>query len=122
MVFWTTTRPFLEFGFDEGESVNEYVNRIMQPIATDTEFRLGIHNWQHRLYPHVPMHENFVGLHNLALPSHTGSRDELERALRFLLPTPNDEPDQEPPIANQGSSGEGLYIFTITCFILIHLF
>ena len=22
--------PFLEFGFDEGESVNEYVNRIMQ--------------------------------------------------------------------------------------------
>ena len=29
---------FLEFGFDEGESVNEYVNRIMQPIATDTNF------------------------------------------------------------------------------------
>ena len=92
--------PFLEFGFDEEESVNEYVNRIMQPIATDTKFRLGIHNWQHRLYPHVPMHENFVGLQNFALPSHTESRDELERALRFLLPTPNDEPDQEPPIAN----------------------
>ena len=54
--------PFLEFDFDEGESVNEYVNRIMQPIATDTEFHLGIHNWQHRFYPHVPMHENFVGL------------------------------------------------------------
>ena len=36
--------PFLEFGFDEEESVNEYVNRIMQLIATDTEFRLGIHN------------------------------------------------------------------------------
>ena len=94
----------------------------MQPIATDTEFRLGIHNWQHRLYPHVPMHENFVGLQNLALPSHTKSRDELEKALRFLLPTPDSELDQEPPIANQHSSGEGLYIFTIACFIFIHLF
>ena len=52
---------FLEFSFDEGESVNGYVNRIMQIIATDTEFRLGIHNWQHKLYPHA-MYENFVGL------------------------------------------------------------
>ena len=120
--FLNYNSPFLEFDFDEGESANEYVNRIMQPIATDTEFRLGIHTWQHRLYPHVPMHENFVGLQNLALPSHTKSRDELERSLRFLLTTLNDEPDQEPLIANQGSSGEGMYIFTITCFIFIHLF
>ena len=29
---------FLKFGFDEGESVNEYVNQIMQLIATDTNF------------------------------------------------------------------------------------
>jgi len=42
--FLNHNSPFLEFGFDEGESVNEYVNRIMQPIATDTEFHLGIHN------------------------------------------------------------------------------
>ena len=62
--------PFFEFGFDERETMNEYVNRIMQPIATDTEFCLGIYNWQHRLYPHVPMLKNFVGLQNLALPSH----------------------------------------------------
>ena len=94
----------------------------MQPIATDTEFRLGIHNWQHKLYPHVPMHENFVGLQNLALPSHTESRNKLERALRFLLPTPNSESNQEPLIANHESSGEGMYIFTIACFIFIHLF
>ena len=102
--------------------MNEYVNRIMQPIATDTEFRLGIHNCQHRLFPHVPMHDNFMGLQNLALPSHTESRDELERALSFLLSTSSSESDQEPPTANQGSSGEGMYIFTITCFIFIHLF
>jgi len=93
----------------------------MQPIAADTEFRLGIHNWQHRLYPYVPMHDNFVRLQNLALPSHTESRDELKRALSFMLLISNGESNQE-HLTNQGSSGEVMYIFTIACFIFIHLF
>jgi len=41
----------------------------------------------------MPMHENFVEMQNLTLSSHTESTDELERALRFLLPTPNGESD-----------------------------
>ena len=110
--FLDYSSPFLDFGFDEGQLVEEYVNRIMHPIATDIEFRLRIHNWQYRLYPHMPMHENFVGLQNLVLPSHTETIYELKRALGFLLPTLNGESDQEPPTANQGSLDDGMYIFT----------
>jgi len=35
----------LNFRFNEGESVEEYVNRITHLTATDIEFRLGIHKW-----------------------------------------------------------------------------
>ena len=33
----------LDFGFNEGETVKEYVNQITHSIVTDIEFRLGIH-------------------------------------------------------------------------------
>ena len=114
--------PFLEIGFDEGESVMNMLIELCNQLLPTPNFVWAFINWQYMLYPHVLMHENFIELQNLALPLHTESRDELERVLRFLLPTPNGESDQEPPIANQGSSGKGMYIFTIACFIFIHLF
>jgi len=100
--------------------MEEYVNQIVHPIATDTEYRLGIHEWQHRFNPNTPMHENFVVLANLALPPPMEDRSELERALNFLLPTPNGETPPELPVANQVSSGEGMYMFNMAHFIFIH--
>jgi len=52
------------------------------------------------LYPHMPMEENIAGLQNLALPSPTEDREELEKVLGFLLPTPNGGLDQEPSATN----------------------
>ena len=75
-----------------------------------------------RHFCNSPLHENLVGLRNLALPQPVEDKGELERVCRFLIPTPRGEETEirtphEPSAADQLTTGMCLYMFTISLFL-----
>lgn len=79
--------PYLDFGHAGDENVEDYWNRITHDIAGDTEYRFGIHMWQHRFAPHIPLHPNFQMLQDLA-PRQPSEQERLAEMLHYALPRP----------------------------------
>lgn len=116
--------PFFDYGWDENDTPQNYLNRVAPDIADDVEFRLGINERQERFHIDIPLHPNFQALIDLAPPRLT-DEERMAQILRYALPRPTGgiaEPvaDPEPLQGSQMTYTDIGCLFLISAVILVH--
>ena len=91
--FLSLHSPYLDFGWDENPSVQDYINRIAPELAEEMEFRLGINERQDQYYIDIPLHPNMQILQDLAAPRQS-EHVRIAQALRYAVPSPTTEDDE----------------------------
>lgn len=103
------------------ETMTDYFNRIALEITDDVEYRWGIHRFQDRFAPHIPLHQNFQILRDLA-PQQPTEKERLADISDYALPRPvaitHDQTAETPP------SRQVLYyrLAVVTCFAAVIIY
>ena len=86
--FLSLQSPYLDFGWDVNNSIQDYINRITPEVASEMEFHFGINEDQARYHEEIPLHPNMQILVDLA-PQRQTDEERLANILRYSVPSPD---------------------------------